>query len=181
MKTTKTNHNEALINLRADHMVATREREAAREAWLANRNVVTAEVAENLYENYHSYDKQIEKLEEEIKFHSIMLQDKKYATRWLYTDAHAYEIIEEKTDKMILVRQLKATIQEDARKALHNSFVPGGFCGHYDNELQEWDFATDENNPIETIRKRKNGRWYDASGSLFTITAEPYERFDYNF
>lgn len=180
MRTTKTNHSESLINLRADLLVATRKREVAREAWLANRNVVTKSVEDALYEEYHSYGRQIDRLADEIQFHTIMMQDKKYATEWLWSDAHAYEVIEEKSDKLIWVRRMKATIKPEAKKALHDSFVPGGFCGHFDNELQEWEFVSDETQPIEAIRRHKDGRWYNGSRH-FTIEAQPYERYDYNF
>lgn len=179
MKTKKINHSEILNSLKAEYITMTREREAARKAWLASRDDKTE--SHKLYEVYHSNDETIENLEREIKFHTVMLQEKKYATLWLFSDAHAYEIIEEKSDKVILVRQLKATIKPEAQKALHDSFVPGGFCGHFNNDAQEWDFATDESNPIETIRKHKNGRWYGLGKARFTIEAEPYERFDYNF
>lgn len=178
MKTTKINHSEILNSLKAEYITLTREREQARKVWMANTD---RSKKMELYDRYHANDEAIEKLEREIKFHTVMLQDKKYATMWLWSDAHAYEIIEEKSDKVILVRQMKATIKPEAQKELHDSFVPGGFCGHFDNDLQEWDFATNESNPIETIRKHKDGRWYGAGKTRFTIEAEPYERFDYNF
>ena len=126
-------------------------------------------------------EKAVEDLEQKIEFHKIMLQDKKYATEWLYSDAHAYEIIEEKSATTILVRRMKATIKPEAQKELHESFVPGGFCGHFDNNLQEWNYETCESNPIETIRKHKDGRWYGCGKRRFTIEAEPYEFYDYNF
>ena len=178
MKTTKVNHSEILNSLKAEYITLTREREAARKVWMANTD---RNRKMELYDRYHANDEAIENLEREIKFHTIMLQDKKYATEWLWSDAHAYEIIEEKSATIILVRQMKATIKPEAQKALHDSFVPGGFCGHFENDLQEWDFDTCESNPIETIRKHKDGRWYGCGKRRFTIEAEPYEHFDYNF
>jgi hypothetical protein len=110
-----------------------------------------------------------------------MAQDKKYATLHLYSDAHAYEIIEEKSDTTIIVRQMKATIKPEAMAALRKSFVAGGFMGHTDNSLQEWDYEIDETQPLETIRKHKDGKWYGYGGSRFTIEAQPREFHDYNF
>jgi hypothetical protein len=128
-----------------------------------------------------SIREQLRDLEAQMKFHEIMLQDKKYATEWLWTDAHAYEIIEEKSEKVIIVRRMKATIKKEAQKALHDSFVPGGFCGHFDNDLQEWDYESDESYGLETIRKHKDGKWYGYGGRRFTIEAQPREVYDYNF
>ena len=41
--------------------------------------------------------------------------------------------------------------------------------------------ACTDRSEIETIRKHKDGRWYGLGKARFTIEAEPYERFDYNF
>lgn len=109
------------------------------------------------------------------------MNTKRYATEWLYSDAHAYEIIEEKSDKVLLVRRLKATIKPKAQKELQDSFIPGGFLGHTNNDLQEWEFESDEQNPIVTIRKHRDGKWYRAGFVRFTITDKPYERYDFNF
>lgn len=176
--TTKINHSEMISSQKAELENLVNERNEARKIWLANTDRTRKM---ELYYNYHKNDAAIEKLERDIKFHTVMLQDKKYATEWLYSDAHAYEIIEQKSATIILVRKLKATIKPEAQKKLQESFVPGGFCGHFDNDLQDWNFETCESNPIETIRKHKNGSWYGCGNRLFTIEAQPYERFDYNF
>lgn len=180
MKTTKTNHSEAVKSIKAQLGVLVVKRDSYRDAWLRTHDTDKA-YSHECYEAFKKVAAEMDDLTRELDFHKIMLQEKKYATLHLWSDAHAYEIIEEKNDKVILVRQLKATIKKDAQKALHDSFVPGGFCGHFDNDLQEWDFASDESNPIETIRKHKDGRWYGLGKARFTIEAEPYERFDYNF
>lgn len=180
MKTAKVNHSEILNSLKAELENLMSKREEKREAWLEARQL-NKPWSHELWEEWHATDDQKEKLESEIKFHEIMLQEKKYATHWLWSDAHAYEIIEEKSATVILVRQLKATLKPEAEKALRESFESGGFCGHFNNDAQEWDFATNESNPIETIRKHKDGRWYGLGKARFTIEAKPYERYDYNF
>ena len=180
MKTTRPNHTEILNSLKTEFETLTSARDSALKAWRDSGNgYEDRDIC--LMRTISRLDNEIRDMEAQIKFHTIMLQEKKYATMWLWSDAHAYEIIEEKSDKMMLVRQLKATIKPEAQKALRESFIPGGFCGHTDNDLQEWDFESDERNPIETIRKHKDGKWYGAGKSRFTIEAEPYERFDYNF
>ena len=180
MKTTKVNHSEILNSLKAEFTTLTSAYESASNAW-RNSGTTCEDRDAYLLRTMSSIREQLRDLEAQMKFHEIMLQDKKYATEHLWTDAHAYEIIEEKTDKMILVRRMKATIKPEAQKALHDSFVPGGFCGHFDNNLQEWDFESIEDAGLETIRKHKDGKWYGRSGTHFTIEAQPREIFDYNF
>lgn len=180
MKTTKTNHSEILNSLKAEYATLKSAYDSASKAW---RNSGTSSEARDVHllRTMSSIRKQLCDIENQMKFHEIMLQEKKYATEWLWTDAHAYEIIEEKSEKAIIVRRMKATIKKEAQKALHDSFVPGGFCGHFDNSLQEWDYESDESNSLETIRKHKDGKWYGCGGRRFTIEAQPCEIYDYNF
>ena len=174
MKTTKVNHSEKANTIKEELEIRQAKRLQDIKNWRENggkRGTYHCDL-----ENLHA----IERLEKELKFHEIMMQEKKYATEWLWSDAHAYEIIEEKSEKAMIVRRMKATIKPQAQKKLHDSFIPGGFCGHFDNDLQEWDFESDNSNPIVTIRKHKDGLWY-GNGLQFSIMAEPYERYDYNF
>lgn len=180
MKTMKVNHTEILNNLSNELATLKSAHESASKAWSESGQSLY-DRDEHLLKTMVKIDNQIKKLEKTMEFHRIMLQDKKYATMWLWSDAHAYEIIEEKSGTMLTVRRLKATLKKDAEKALRDSFEVGGFCGHFENSCQEWDFETDESNPIETIRKHKDGRWYGCGGMRFTIKAEPYERYDFNF
>lgn len=180
MKTKKTNHSEILNSLKAELETLKSARDSA---LLAYRNSGSGYEDRDIYlmRTVSKLDNEIKDVEAKIKFHTIMLQDKKYATLWLHSDAHAYEIIEEKSDTTIIVRQMKATIKPEAMVALRKSFVAGGFMGHTDNSLQEWDYETDETQPLETIRKHKDGKWYGCGGSHFTIEAQPHEHYDYNF
>ena len=180
MRKKKINHQEILDKLTVDYDSLKKELEIAKKAWLDNLNGDQRQRA-YLYDVYEEKGRELRKMEREIRFHQIMLQEKKYASALYWSDIHAYEIIEEKSDKVILVRRLKATIKPEAKKELHDSFVPGGFCGHYNNDLQEWNFEVNESNPIETIRKHKNGLWYGAGNLRFSIEPEPREYYDYNF
>ena len=180
MRKKKINHQEILDKLTVDYDSLKKELEIAKKAWLDNLNGDQRQRA-YLYDVYEEKGRELQKLEREIRFHQIMLQEKKYASALYWSDIHAYEIIEEKSDKVILVRRLKATIKPESKKELHDSFVPGDFCGHYDNNLQEWNFEVNESNPIETIRKHKNGLWYGAGNLRFSIESETREYYDYNF
>jgi len=180
MKTTKTNHSEVVKSMKAQVGELICKRDGYKRAWTEAMKMSDPR-QEEFWQLWKRYDTEVKALKPVVRFHEIMAQDKKYAAKWLGSDAYAYEIIEEKNDKTILVRRLNATPKKDAQKALQDSFVPGGFCGHYDNNLQKWDFETVEDNPIVAIRKHKDGRWYSANGDYFTIEAEPREHFDYNF
>ncbi|MBO4549689.1 MAG: hypothetical protein J5733_03070 [Bacteroidaceae bacterium] len=123
------------------------------------------------------------KLEREIEMVMPFCCDRWYMTEHLYSDARAYEVVEVYTPDKMDVRKLKATITPEAQKKLHESFIPGGFCGHFDNSLQEWTFESDDKNPIITVRRHKDGKFYRANSRTcpFYPTEEPYEWYDYNF
>ena len=180
MKTKKTNHSEVVKSMKAQVGELICKRDGYEKAWV-NAMKMGDPMQEELWQLWKRYDTEVKTMKSILKFHEIMAQDKKYATEHLYTDKHAYEIIEEKSDTTIIVRQMKATIKPEALKALRKSFVPDGFIGHTNNDLQEWDCEPDESMPLETIRKHKDGKWYGCGGRRFTIEAKPYEFFDYNF
>ena len=149
---------------------------------------------EELAEHLKDLEKQLEETEHtherwplEDKIRDIRIEllpnDKKFFTEYLYSDAHAYEIIEQRTPDMYIVRRLNAEITEEASKALKESFIPGGFCGHFDNSLQEWTFSSNEKNPLITIRRHKNGKFYAPNTRTcpFIMHDAPYEHYDYNF
>lgn len=178
----KTNHSEMAIILRQKLEDMVPKLNELRSDWIRSCKTKGDVIGkESGYDEYMAVKDEYESMERELNFHEIMMQEHKFATHWLWSDAHAYEIIEEKTDKMITVRRLKATLKPEAEEKLQDSFVPGGFFGHFNNGCQEWEFESDESQPIETIRKHKNGRWYGVNKAHFTIEAEPYEFYDYNF
>ena len=176
---TAINHSEIADGLKAKLQTLEAAYDEALELWRKSGDFEHR--SDDLWQKCSDINRDIEPMKRELQFHEIMMQEQAYATEWLWSDAHAYEVIEEKSEKVMLVRRMKATLKESAKEALHESFVPGGFFGHFNNDLQEWDFESDESNGIETIRKHKDGRWYNRSGMHFTIDAKPYERYDYNF
>lgn len=180
MKTKKTNHSEEAKKMKAEIGVLICKRDGYEKAWI-NAMKMSDPMQEDFWRLWLRYDTEIKDLQPILKHHEIMAQHKKYATLRRLFDSHAYEIIEEKNDNTIIVRQMKATITPQSMEAIRKSFVAGGFVGHVDNSLQEWYYATDEAQPLETIRRHKDGMWYRRDGARFTIEAQPYEFRDFNF
>ena len=108
--------------------------------------------------------------------------EKKFASQYLWTDVHAYQVVEEKTPNLIIVRELDAKLTPEAEEALNASFTPGGFVGHFDNSKQDWVYSENAENPLITIRRHKDGKFYQAGDSCpFVIKSQPYKFYDYNF
>lgn len=107
----------------------------------------------------------------------------KYASQYLWSDVHAYQVIEEKTPNLIVVRELDTELTPEAKEALDASFIPGGFVGHFDNSKQDWIYRENQNNPLITIRRHKDGKFYQAGDRScpFVIKSHPYKFYDYNF
>ena len=93
MKTKRTNHSEKVNELLPIVEDLKKQYDDAGRAWYyAHKN--NASNAAELREIEKSIKAELDAREEELKFHQIMAQEKKYATEWLYSVAHAYEIIE---------------------------------------------------------------------------------------
>ena len=110
-------------------------------------------------------------------------KEKWYMTEFLYSDAHAYEVVEVYSRDKMDVRRLNATEKPEAKEARLASFIPGGFCGNFDNSLQDWTFESDEKQPILTVRRHKDGKFYrpNTRTCSFVPQTEPYEWYDFNF
>ena len=64
-------------------------------------------------------------------------------THYGWSDRYAYEVIEVKDARHIVVRRL------DAIRTDHNGF----------SEIQEYEYKTNPNNPTERLYKNNKGRW----------------------
>ena len=108
---------------------------------------------------------------------------KKFANQYFFTDVEPYEVLKQLSKNVILVRKLKCTLKEEADKKLRDSFVPGGFVGHFNNGAQEWDYSSDENATPIKIRLHKDGKYYlpNTRGTYFRLSDKPYKWYDYNF
>ena len=101
-----------------------------------------------------------------------------HASYYGYSDVHAYEIVKIISDKTIEVRQM-ATKHDISHLTQH----VGGFSAHTENQRnQKVTYASEPNNPVIRIRRKKNNpeRW--GHGNLrFGLTQAPYAFYDYNF
>ena len=107
--------------------------------------------------------------------------NQKYANKMLYTDIIPFEVIRHRKDNLIEVREMDAEITQESREKLAASFRPGGFLGYTNNDLQEYTYTSNAENPIVSIRMHKDGRWYDKYGNRYVLRNAPEKRYDYNF
>lgn len=103
---------------------------------------------------------------------------KKFANHHLYTDSYPYEVVRKVTEITVEVRQMNYV-----QTKFPKDFQPGGFTGHYaDNvEGQDYDYSSDESNPIIRIRFSKSRRCWIDGGRRFIMSDKPWRHYDYNF
>ena len=155
---------------------------ALAESMCAARDRGDAETAARIRQEWSANNEELRHLSVRQRELLVTLAEKKYANEHMYSDIHPWEVIEERSETTIVVRRMKSTLKEKAKQELHESFVPGGFLGHFDNDKQEWDIVPDENGSVLTLRKHKDGAWYQAGGSTpFILAAAPIRFYDYNF
>lgn len=123
----------------------------------------------------------IKSLKEELWHVHFMGLEKKYMAQCLHSDVNPYEVIEERTERLWIVRRMKAVETEDSKKRRLSSFVPGGFLGHFDNSVQEWKIESDPEGEVVAIRLHVDGGWYDAYGLRYIPKEKPYKHYDFNF
>ena len=101
-----------------------------------------------------------------------------HVSEYCYTDVHAFEIVKVISDKTIEVRQM-ATKHDISHLTQH----VGGFSAHTENQRnQKVTYASEPNNPVIRIRRKKNNpESWTSNGSRFGLTQEPYAFYDYNF
>ena len=90
----------------------------------------------------------------------------KFANHHVGTDVYPFEILEWKTERLIVVREMDAL----------------GFEGPYDGHYKE--YRSNPKNPLVTLRERKNGGWNTAGNGNscpFILADEPYGYRDPSF
>ena len=98
---------------------------------------------------------------------------RKYCNYGGYSDWEPFEVIRVVSKKCIEIRRMKAV-----QTVFPSDFHAGGFCGHYtDNHNQDYNYSSDENNPIIRIRLSKSG-W---GNGRYHMSDRPYKFYDYNF
>jgi hypothetical protein len=104
-----------------------------------------------------------------------------YLNEILHSDVNPYEVVEMITPNKWVVRELDATLKPEARKNIQESFCPGGFAGHVDNDYQEWDIRVNEKNPLITVYRGKKNKYFKISGMPMSMTLAPIKIYDFNF
>jgi hypothetical protein len=117
------------------------------------------------------------KMEAEIDWRiTEKVADYKYACLYLYTDVKAYEIVKVVSDKTIEVREM-----DTKHDISHLKQYAGGFAGHVANQReQKVTYASNPDNEVIRIRKKKNGGW-GYKDCKFGLSEKPYAFYDYNF
>lgn len=135
------------------------------------------------WEMFREADNVKTEAEWELRQAQIMAQDVVYCNQHFYTDIKPWEVIGMVNEKTLILREMKAEITPESKKDLHDSFVAGGFCGHFDNDLQEWDITSDLEGTIVKVRLHKDGCYRIAGdkGTRFHISDKPTYYYDYNF
>lgn len=135
------------------------------------------------YDLMKETEKLIHRLEKEHNNLTVLTAERGYASEYLYSDVNAYEIVGIPSAKSLLVRELDTELTPEAKTKLHASFIPGGFCGHFENDLQEWTYTSNPSNPVLTVLLHNDGNYYLAGSRTcpFRLHTEPYHHYDFNF
>ena len=135
------------------------------------------------YEMYRMAEKELWEMERDLERSNLLVQDQLYCNQHFYTDIEAWEVIGYVSEKCLIIREMKAELKPEAAQKLGDSFVPGGFCGHFNNDLQEWDIVPDPEGEVIRVRLHKDGCYHQAGskGTRFYLEDKPRKYYDYNF
>ena len=107
-----------------------------------------------------------------------MTETLSFANRYGYSDVDPYEIVRRISDKTLEIRAMDAERDPDYKP----EFVVGGFSAVCLNQReQKWIISSKPDARVIRIRLRKDGRWYDAHGNRYGLSAKPDKFYDYNF
>ena len=127
-----------------------------------------------LHEKKDEFMSKIDSIEKE-------LADVLYLNEMLYSDVNPYEVVEMITPNKWVIRELDTALKPEARKNIHESFCPGGFAGHVDNDCQEWDITVNEKNPLITVFRGRKNKYFKIGGMPMSMTLSPIKIYDFNF
>ena len=98
---------------------------------------------------------------------------RKYCNHSGYSDWHAFEVVRVVSKTCVEIREMDAV-----QTKFPSEFHVGGFSAHCsDNHNQDYDYSSNENNPIVRIRLSKRG-W---GNGRYHMMDRPYKFYDYNF
>ncbi len=124
----------------------------------------------------------IEELRKEAEYCRIRSLDQFYCNRHLYSDIQPYEVIEIISDNRLKLRSMDYVQTNGSVERLKESFSPGGFCGHFDNSVQEWICTSDPKGIVVEVRRRKDGHFYETNDSIpYVLSDKPRRYRDFNF
>jgi predicted component of type VI protein secretion system len=110
----------------------------------------------------------------------VSIEGKQFMNFHGYSDVEPYEIVRVISAKTVEIRQMEAQITEESKKAVNESFQPGGFVGHFSNQqAQEYTYTSNPENKIIRARLGKKG-WKSEKGTHWP-SATPRKFYDYNF
>ena len=109
------------------------------------------------------------------------LGDVLYLNEILYSDINPYEVVEMITPNKWVIRKLDTTLKPEAKKKIQDSFCPGGFAGHVDNDCQEWDISVNENNPLITVFRGRKNKHFKIGSMPMSMSHSPIKIYDFNF
>ncbi len=109
------------------------------------------------------------------------LGDVLYLNEILYSDINPYEVVEMITPNKWVIRKLDTTLKSEAKKKIQDSFCPGGFAGHVDNDCQEWEISVNENNPLITVFRGRKNKHFKIGSMPMSMSHSPIKIYDFNF
>lgn len=101
----------------------------------------------------------------------------KFANLYLYSDVQPYEIVAVSKTGVLTVRAMD--YEEKEGSAEKRTFNIGGFVANCNNH-QEYNYKSNESNPLEKVRLRKNGSYYSRMGK-HKVEDAPRRFYDFNF
>lgn len=108
------------------------------------------------------------------------------ATVNFYSDRKAATIVQ-RTDKLIVVREDKATLLNGMNSDAADKLIahPGGFCAHVTG-AQRYEYEPNPNGRLYAFTLRKNGRWVPKGakmrGAAYSLTiGQRAHHYDFNF
>lgn len=159
--------------------VLTNKYEDARKEWAKDYNNDAA------WEVFDRTDSELRRAKREAEHYALLASDGPiFANQHFYTDWEPWEVLEIITDRCLKVRHMKSTITDEAAEKLQESFVPGGFFGHFNNCAQKCTIQSDPDGEVAIVRRHKDGAFHlpgGTSGTRFWLDREPYKYYDYNF
>jgi len=135
-----------------------------------------------MYDAYCAAEQPMLKLKQDLERYKIWCGNHIYMNRHGYTDMHPYEVIRIDTPKKMIIREMLAVETEESKKRRKETFVPTGFLGVTDNDVQEWDIRSQDTSDFDfAVRLHGDGYWYDANGGRYSMSDKPIKFYDFNF